>query len=378
MNNNRHKVLVLGASGLFGSLLCEQISRSNLNIDLVLSSRSWHNLNELKKSLDAKKSASVEIDILNLDIHTSKTLLSQELTVNRPDILVNCAGPYQSFNTDLISICVDLKINYIDLADDSDFVFSVPSKFNAKAQANNVSVITGASSVPALSSAFFMHLKKDFDTVDSVDIAITPGNKTPRGLATTQSVMSYIGKSFETVKGGKPHTVYGWQNLRSKVYPVIGKRYLGNCCVPDLKLFPKFFPEIKNLSFQAGLELPFLHLGLYALSFLSRFLPINLTHFSPSLLKMSNWFANKGTNNGAMHVEVKGRKIGSKNITSKTAYLIVLKGDGPYVPTLASFILIKKMILGQVAPGAKTGFNILTLTEFELELNRLNTKITYK
>lgn len=47
---------------------------------------------------------------------------------------------------------IEAKVNYIDLADGRQFVNSM-KQFHEKALKNNTTVITGASSVPGLSSA---------------------------------------------------------------------------------------------------------------------------------------------------------------------------------------------------------------------------------
>lgn len=67
-------------------------------------------------------------------------------------MVINTCGPFQTANYKIVEDCIDAGVNYIDLADGRQFVKNM-SQFNAKALEKNVTVITGASSVPGLSSA---------------------------------------------------------------------------------------------------------------------------------------------------------------------------------------------------------------------------------
>lgn len=110
-------------------------------------------------------------------------------------------------------------------------------------QKNGVFVISGASTVPAISSAVLTHhLSHYFSSIDSVDYGLnagvynancyTPiddivtGNKAPRGLATISSIMSYVGKPYTTMINSQMKTIYGWQDLQLRPYPWIGKRFV--------------------------------------------------------------------------------------------------------------------------------------------------------
>src|SRR5690606_27876371 len=99
---------------------------------------------------------------------------------------------------------------------------------------------------------------------------ITTAQKTTRGVATTAAILSYTGKPFKTLVDGEMQNVYGWQNLHAHKYSTLGWRLLGNCNVPDLELFPTLYPKLKTVRFYAGLELPFIHITLWALSWLVR------------------------------------------------------------------------------------------------------------
>ena len=66
--------------------------------------------------------------------------------------MVNTCGPFQNANYSVVEECIKQKTHYVDLADGRDFVVGM-KKLHEKAKEAGVCVITGASSVPGLSSA---------------------------------------------------------------------------------------------------------------------------------------------------------------------------------------------------------------------------------
>src|SRR5262249_44252745 len=147
------------------------------------------------------------------------------------------------------------------------------------------------------SSAVLEHFKCDFAEIELFKYGISPGQKAERGLATTQGILTYVGKALRMFSG-RTKPAYGWQDIYRQHYPEIGARWMANCDIPDLDLLPKNY-GIKAIQFSAGLELGFLHLGLWALSWLVRWgLPLDLPRYAEPLLTISNWFNSLGSADG--------------------------------------------------------------------------------
>src|SRR5215510_604831 len=96
------KVLVIGGSGFFGSLLVDDLRR-HVDCELIVASRR----------------GSVEADL--------RDIASLERVLDGVRIAICAAGPYQSLPSTLPELCLQRGIHYIDLADDRGFVRSVRS-----------------------------------------------------------------------------------------------------------------------------------------------------------------------------------------------------------------------------------------------------------
>ena len=346
------RVLIIGGYGNFGRYISGKLAQ-NSDIQLIVAGRSISRAAQLASSLGAE---AVELDI-NRDA-------AQVLGRIQADIVIHTSGPFQGQSYDIARACIAVGAHYIDLADGRDFVAGI-STLHEEAEKAGVLLVSGASSVPCLTSALIDHYKHHFATLEEVDYGITTAQKTTRGLATTAAILSYTGKPFSTLIKGATRSVYGWQSVRARRYPNLGWRLLGNCNVPDLALFPKRYPELKTIRFYAGLELPFIHLTLWGLSWLVRLgLVTQLARSAPALLKLSFLFDWLGSANSALHMTLKGithtgdQKSLSFELTAKN-------GDGPYIPSMPTILLCNKFVSGELqVRGAYPCVGFIRLDEY--------------
>jgi hypothetical protein len=358
------KVLILGGYGNFGKLIARLLTRRGIAV--IIAGRDTAKAAELAASLPSGLAEPATFDVT--------CELPRQLERLRPGIVINTCGPFQSADYDAARACIAAAVHYIDLADGRDFVTGI-TQLDADAKSRNVAVISGASTVPALSSAVIEHLRRRFRNIKSLVYGISPGQRTERGLATTQAILSYVGRRLKPCAGYA--TRYGWQGLHVQVYPDIGKRWMSNCEIPDLDLLPAKY-GIEKIRFSAGMELSFIHLGLWLLSWGVRFkLPIDLPAHARALLTASRWFDRFGSVDGGMHVIVEGEDRSGRRMSAKW-FIIARSGDGPYIPAVAPVVLVKKIIAGKPpAPGAAPCVDLIALQEYLDELNGFDIK-TYE
>ena len=346
------RVLIIGGYGNFGSFISRSLAKHS-NIDLVIAGRSLDKAEALAQEINAKAAG--------IDIHNNFEARLQEI---KPDIVIHTSGPFQSQGYDVAEACINCHVHYVDLADGREFVSGIGS-LDLKAKQANTLVVSGASSVPCLTSALIDHYRDSFKTLERLDYGITTAQKTTRGVATTAAILSYTGKPFKTLIDGKEKDVYGWQGLRSRKYQGLGWRLLGNCNVPDLELFPKMYPELKTIRFYAGLELPFIHVTLWAFSWLTRIgLAKSLEPLAPILLKLSFLFDWFGSANSAFHMDLTGKDKNGRDKTIRFE-LIARSGDGPFIPCMPAILLAKKLVNDEIEDrGARPCVGMISKQEY--------------
>jgi hypothetical protein len=346
------RVLILGGYGNFGKRIAESLVEKR--IPVIIAGR-----DERKAVACCESLATGLADYSAFD---AKSSLGEYLEKLQPAVVINACGPYQDSDYTIAERCIDSGVHYIDLADGRDFVNGI-TLLDQRAREKNVAVISGASTVPCLASAVIEHYRPRFSEIDFLKYGISPGQQAERGLATTRAIMTYVGKPLSPFPG-IASVVYGWQDIYRQSYPEIGNRWMANCDIPDLDLFPQYY-GIRKLQFSASLELSLPHLGLWLLSWLVRAgVPLNLPKLASSLLTVSDWLNGFGSADGGMHMIFEGKD--RQGLPMKREWFIIAKdGYGPYIPTVPAVILAGKLINGQLRKtGAFPCVGLITLEEY--------------
>src|ERR1044072_593859 len=115
------------------------------------------------------------------------------LARHRPDLVIDAAGPFQASGYTVPEACNAMRTPYLDLADGRDFVCGIGALDRAAKDAG-VAIVSGASSVPALSGAVARQLAAGLERVDQVEIAITASSRATAGGSGSGGVPSFAGK----------------------------------------------------------------------------------------------------------------------------------------------------------------------------------------
>ena len=352
-------VLILGAFGTFGRVITDALAQTT-GLPLIAAGRHLPEVHpEYRPGIRA----------LAIDNNDLNAAVLQELG---PAVVIDTVGPFQARDRTLARACIELGIHYLDLADGREFVQNVRA-LDAAAAARNVLVVSGASTVPALTSAVIGNLAAAFSVIEEIDIGIAPAYSGPRGLATIRSVLGYAGRAIPVWREAKMGCARGWGDTKRHQYPPpVGRRNLSLIDVPDTNLIPLRYPGLRQLAIRAGHEVPLLHHALRLLGVLVRLgLIHDLAGHARAMQRVAGWFDAFGSNNGAMHVQLRGRGKNGAAL-SRTWTLVAENGDGPRIPSLAAVLLTKKLLdVPGYAPlalrGAMPASNLLTLREFERE-----------
>ena len=350
-------VLIVGASGVFGSRLARLAARER-GVRLTLGGRRLAPLEALAAELGGAA-----------EVFDRDRVRAAQLT--RFDLVIDCAGPFQDSRTNLIEQCLAAGVDYADLADGREFVCSI-GRFDKAAKGTGIAVISGASSIPALSHAVLDALTAGWSRIDSLRVGIFPGNRAPRGRSVVEAILSYVGKPVRVFRGGKWEDVPGWALQGRANCGAAGTRWASVCDTPEQELLVRRYAPARSAEFMAGLELPLLHLGLWLLSFPVRWGWIRSLRPSARLLL---WVAQQlrpfGTDRGAMVVEAEGAGPDGAPASAKWT-LDATTNLGPLVPIIPPLALIRRMRDGwKPEPGAYPCSGILTLSELESLLDEL-------
>jgi saccharopine dehydrogenase-like NADP-dependent oxidoreductase len=349
-------VLVLGGYGFFGTRIARALAHDS-RISVLIGGRDASKASSTARSFGLDSDRGIAIDTQSADF-------TARLSGLGVDLLIHTAGPFQEQTYDVPRAAIAAGCDYIDLADGRRFVAGI-TKLDAEARARGVSVVSGASSVPALSSAVIDRYLPRFARLTSVRIGISSGARSP-GLATVRGIFGYLGKPFTRLENGKWITTFGWTDLRRHRFPApLGARWLSACDVPDLELVPNRYPSVRTVTFHGGFANDWGHLLVSSLAALVRArLLRNAAPFASPLHRLSRTIEPIVSDRGGMFVELEGERPDGEPL-ALTWNLLAARNHGPNIPCGAAIALARKRADGRRLPlGAMPCIGLMSVEEY--------------
>lgn len=359
-------VLIVGGYGVFGGKLAQALVQDG-RFDVVVAGRSL-----------AKAAAfCTEHGGRALVVDTGSDQLAKIIAEQSPFIVVDAAGPFQGYAEApyrVAEVAIACGAHYLDLSDDTEFTAGI-STMDAAARDAGVVVLSGVSSVPAMSSAAVEDLAKDMVDIHLIDSVILPGNRAPRGMSVMRAILAQVGRPMRLWRGNGFAVVRGWSEGRKEqlqidgIAPVYSRRssLIG---APDLALFPSHY-KARSVEFRAGLDLWIMHWGLAAVGFLVR---MRLLRSAAPLAGILKWLADRlepfGSDRGGMRVRVMGILEDGRAVRRDWT-LIAEVGDGPHIPAVAARLMCKRLLVGQGAAGARACLGEFSIQGIEAEMSDL-------
>jgi hypothetical protein len=358
------RVLILGGYGTFGGRLA-QLLADEPRLTLLIAGRA----RDKAEAFCTQLRATARLESIVFDREGD---VEAALAAAKPDVVVDASGPFQAYAGDpyrLVRACMALGIDYLDLADGSDFVGGI-AQFDAAAKARGVAILSGVSSFPVLTAAVVRRLSHGIARLDSVTGGIAPSPYAGVGLNVIRAIASYAGKPVRLKRDGRAAVGRGLiETRRFTIAPPgcvpLRPTLFSLVDVPDLQALPKLWPELKSVWMGAGPVPEILH---RALIVLARAVPLGLLRslgaFAPLMHAAANvlrW----GEHRGGMFVAVEGADAEGRPI-ARSWHMIAEGDDGPLIPSMPAEAIIRRRLDGhRPAPGARAATRDLELADYE-------------
>ena len=364
MRSQPLRILVIGGYGVFGGRLIRLLADEE-GLTLLVAGRSKSKAEAFCHSVTGRATMLPEFFDRNADVPTTIESL-------HPDIVVDAAGPFQNYGADTYWIAeasLACGADYMDLADATDFVCGI-GHLDGLARERGRFVISGASTCPALTAAVVRHLKTGMADVVGVEAGIAPSPHVQVGLNVIRALTSYAGRSLRLLDDGKHIQAVALVESRRHVIAPPGTKPLDDRLfslvdVPDLRLLPSVWPELKSMWFGAGTAPVIQHRLFVLLAWLSsvRVLP-SLDRLAP-LLHWMRGFPAWGEARGGMYVLVDG--VRNDGTPIRREWDLIAEGDeGPFIPAMAAAAIIRKYLNDRRPdPGARPALAELEYADFE-------------
>lgn len=354
------RLLILGGYGVFGARLIELLA-DEARLHIIVAGRSLAKA----ETLCARYRGRAQLEPMVLDRDHADVHLPRL----QCDVVIDASGPFQDYGADryrVIRACIARGIHYLDFADAADFVDGV-SQFDELARRSEVFVLSGVSSFPVLTAAALDAMAETM-TITRVEGGIAPSPYAGIGMNVMRAVAGYAGSPVPLVRNGRVTTAVGLGESRRYTVAVPGKMPLRNLRfslvdVPDLLILPREQPSIVELWMGAGPVPESLHRILNLLSLArARFKLPSYEPLSPLFYAILNRMR-FGEHRGGMYVQATGVREGRP--VTRSWHMIAEGDDGPYIPSMAIEIILRKMLDGTIpAIGARPAVHALDLDDY--------------
>ena len=180
----RPRVLIVGGSGVFGRLLAHELLRLT-SVDLILAGRGLSAAIAACRELGAPdRTSAIALDLGDLESLTRAA---------RGCVAVVCtAGPFQELSRELPLAAVRAGAHWLDIGDHEGWVVPVldDATLDSAARDAGLAVISGLSTVPALSGALARWGCERLPAADRARITLFIGNRNAKGAGAIASAMS--------------------------------------------------------------------------------------------------------------------------------------------------------------------------------------------
>jgi hypothetical protein len=357
------KILIIGGYGTFGSRLSRLLVNQS-QLTLLIAGRSIKQAQGFCKELNNNSAT-----VLPLYFDRNDVEIESRLRSIQPDLVVDATGPFQSYGKDpyrVVKACLATSINYLDLADGSQFVKGI-AQFDTQAKAKNIYVLSGVSSCPALTAAIVRYLAKGLIKIHSIKGGIAPSPYANVGLNVIRAIASYSGQQIPLVRHGQSMFGYGLiETMRYTISPPgylpLNNRRFSLVDVPDHQILRDLWPNIDSIWIGAGPVPEILHRLLNTVARLVRWRLIpTLSPLAPLFHRVVNvlrW----GEPRGGMFVVIEG--FDNQGERHERSWHLIAEGDaGPFIPVMGIEAIVHRTLNGKKPTSGARG----AITDLELE-----------
>ena len=194
--NKTYDIVVWGASGFTGRLVCEYLFKNytlkSRDLKWAIAGRNFVKLKEIRR-----KNANDTVPIIIANSNDMDSL--NELTKSTK-VVCTTVGPYAKYGSKLVQACIENKSHYCDLAGEVQWIHKMIQENHESAKTNKVKIVNccGFDSIPSDMGVYFIHkeLKKIKQSIKSIDMRVA-GVRGGISGGTYASLNNVIKESYE-------------------------------------------------------------------------------------------------------------------------------------------------------------------------------------
>jgi len=202
-NNRELDIIVYGATGYTGRLVCEYLNKQygvNGDVKWAMAGRSQDKIDSVREEMG------IPADVPTV-VADSKDLASIKTMVEKTKVVLTTVGPYQLYGSDVVAACAKAGTDYVDLCGEPAWMHEMIAKHQADAEASGARIVfsCGFDSVPFDLGAYFLQEKAKEKTGSTMPrikgrVRAMKGTFSGGTLASFKATMAAAAKQPEMMK----------------------------------------------------------------------------------------------------------------------------------------------------------------------------------
>ncbi|MGL5807376.1 MAG: saccharopine dehydrogenase family protein, partial [Xenococcaceae cyanobacterium] len=192
-----NRVLIIGGRGRVGSSVAADLTK-HIDTQIVLSGRTSDSIAHLKQNIDPR----LEYQVLELADRSSLTE-----AIAAVDLVVHCAGPFRCRDTNVLKICIEQGVHYVDVSDDLDFTKTALSD-RAEAEAAGITAIVNTGVFPGISNSMARLGVEKLDVAEQIHFRYAVAGSGGAGVTAMRTTFLGLQHPFNAWIDGK------WQQVK--------------------------------------------------------------------------------------------------------------------------------------------------------------------
>eukprot|EP01039_Chlorochromonas_danica_P000524 gene524-563_t len=179
-------IIVYGASGLVGKLICEYLIRNYPDLRWAMSGKDEDQLMKVAEQLHLQD----KIPIYVVEAHDMDAMRA---IFSRTAVLLSVAGPYLKIGLTIIEACVDSGTHYVDITGEPPFIRKSIDAIHDRAAQNQVKIVhsCGFDCIPADLGVYMM--TEELGSLGATPLEVTLYGEESKGSVSKGTVFSLIG-----------------------------------------------------------------------------------------------------------------------------------------------------------------------------------------
>jgi saccharopine dehydrogenase-like NADP-dependent oxidoreductase len=230
------KVIILGGSGRIGREVAKDLAQ-HTQASVTITGRG----NKPAEFGD-------EVNFLHLDLEERQGLRA---AIQNHDLVIHCAGPFHYRDGRVLQICIEEKVNYIDVSDHRSFYKKV-TPWREQAQEAGITAILNTGVFPGISNSMVKQGIEQLDEAETIHLSYVVAGSGGAGVTVMRTTFLGLRTPFQIWQDGKWQQQLPYKEREVKQFPApYGKVGVYWFDMPETYTFAESF-QVKNIITKFG------------------------------------------------------------------------------------------------------------------------------